>query len=44
MKSSDQPDFILRVERPDGVYWFEHADDGVLERYFSVAYGPVEWQ
>jgi uncharacterized LabA/DUF88 family protein len=44
IKSSDHPDFILRVERPGGVDWFEHGDQQVLERYYSVVYGPIQWQ
>ncbi len=36
--------FVLRAENPDGVVWSEHTDQTVLERYFSLVYGPVEWQ
>lgn len=35
--------FTLRVERPDGALWLEHKNQQVLERYFSVMYGPIEW-
>lgn len=36
---------ILRFEsRYDGVVWMEHEDQGVLERYLSMRYGPVEWK
>jgi uncharacterized LabA/DUF88 family protein len=37
-------DFILRLERPDGVWWYDYTDPGVLERYFSVTVGPIEWK
>ena len=35
--------FTLRVERSDCVLWLEHDRQQVLERYFSVMYGPIEW-
>lgn len=36
---------VLRFEsRYDGMVWMEHEDQAVLERYFSMRYGPVEWQ
>lgn len=35
--------FTLRVERSDGMLWLQHDDQQVLERYFSVMYGPIGW-
>jgi uncharacterized LabA/DUF88 family protein len=36
--------FVLRVERYYGVQWLEHEDEHVLDRYFSVINGPIEWK
>jgi len=36
--------FTLRVERSDGVLWLEHKQQEVVERYYSMIYGPIEWQ
>jgi uncharacterized LabA/DUF88 family protein len=35
--------FVLQVERADGVWSLQHADRQVLERFFSVKYGPIVW-
>jgi uncharacterized LabA/DUF88 family protein len=35
--------FVIRAERSDGVLWFDHGDANVLQRYFSVKFGPVNW-
>jgi hypothetical protein len=43
LEVSDQEPLILRVEMPDGVHWFEHNDQQVLDRFFSMLYGPIDW-
>ncbi|SRR6266478_1858943 len=35
--------FLFRVEWSHGVAWYEHADQHVLERYFSAVYGTIAW-
>lgn len=45
LKSSAHGPFILRVERSDGVHWFEHRDREVLERYFSMSFSTsIQWK
>lgn len=43
LKSIPVDPFILRVEMSDGVHWFEHSDQQVLDRYFSMLHGPIQW-
>jgi uncharacterized LabA/DUF88 family protein len=44
MKSAGYGPFILRVEMSEGVHWFEHQIQEVLDRYFSMLFGPIEWK
>jgi hypothetical protein len=44
MRDSGRGDFVLRMDRSDGVWWMDHADEKVLERYFTVVYGPIQWR
>ena len=44
MRDQGRGPFVLKAQMKDATYWFEHDDQQVLERYFSMRYGPVEWQ
>lgn len=44
LRASVRDPFILRAEMSDGVHWFEHADQQVLDRFFTMLHGPIEWQ
>lgn len=38
------PNVILRAELSHGVEWYDYPDPGILERYFAMRYGPIEWK
>jgi len=44
IKAPGRGPFILHVERPDGVHWFEHDDRQILERYIAMLYGAIQWK
>jgi len=43
IKPSPGP-FILKVHRVEGIVWMEHEDQRVLDGYFSVMNGPIDWR
>jgi len=44
MQDSGRGEFALSVTAPGTMYWFMHDDRGVLERYFEIVFGPIDWQ
>jgi uncharacterized LabA/DUF88 family protein len=40
----DRRGYVIRFEHGTGVTWYEHADQSVLERFFSLLNGPVKWE
>ncbi len=38
------PNVVLRAELSDGVEWYDYPNPEILERYFSIRYGPIEWK
>jgi hypothetical protein len=43
LRASAQDPLILRAEMSDGVHWFEHRDQQVLDRFFTMLHGSIEW-
>lgn len=38
------PNLMLRAELSHGVEWYDYPDQGILERFFAMRYGPIEWR
>lgn len=43
MKQNNSFNFLLRVEWRQGLVWYAHNEQDVLERYFSALHGPIAW-
>ena len=37
----DNANYVIRAQRPDGVYAYDHSDPVVLRRYFNVIH--AQW-